>query len=126
MGSERCIRDRFIALTEIRDKLDASLQFDFVCRAGICGSCGMLINGRPTLACRTLTQNHDAEIPPAPRPFPPPNPDTVGRAGKQALQRPKAAQLVSPRGLPRRNHTIQAVARDLALQFPKAAMNESR
>ncbi|HYA20934.1 MAG TPA: 2Fe-2S iron-sulfur cluster-binding protein, partial [Burkholderiales bacterium] len=27
----------FIALTEIREKLDPSLQFDFVCRAGICG-----------------------------------------------------------------------------------------
>jgi fumarate reductase iron-sulfur subunit len=47
----------FIALTEIREKLDPSLQFDFVCRAGICGSCSMMVNGRPALACRTLTQN---------------------------------------------------------------------
>jgi fumarate reductase iron-sulfur subunit len=47
----------FIALSEIREKLDPSLQFDFVCRAGICGSCSMLVNGRPALACRTLTQN---------------------------------------------------------------------
>ncbi len=45
----------FIALNEIRETRDPSLQFDFVCRAGICGSCGMLINGRPGLACRTLT-----------------------------------------------------------------------
>ena len=44
----------FIALTELREVQDSSLQFDFVCRAGICGSCGMLINGRPDLACRTL------------------------------------------------------------------------
>ena len=29
----------FIALSEIREKLDPSLQFDFVCRAGICGTC---------------------------------------------------------------------------------------
>ena len=29
----------FIALNEIREKQDPSLQFDFVCRAGICGSC---------------------------------------------------------------------------------------
>ena len=47
----------FIALSEIREKLDPSLQFDFVCRAGICGSCAMLVDGRPALACRTLTQN---------------------------------------------------------------------
>ena len=44
----------FIALNEIRGKQAPSLQFDFVCRAGICGSCAMLINGRPGLACRTL------------------------------------------------------------------------
>lgn len=46
----------FVALSEIRARLDPSLQFDFVCRAGICGSCAMLINGRPGLACRTLTK----------------------------------------------------------------------
>jgi succinate dehydrogenase iron-sulfur subunit len=46
----------FIALTEIREKQDPSLQFDFVCRAGICGSCAMVIDGRPGLACRTLTK----------------------------------------------------------------------
>ena len=45
----------YIALSEIRERQDPSLQFDFVCRAGICGSCAMLINGRPALACRTLT-----------------------------------------------------------------------
>ena len=58
----------FIALNEIREKQDPSLQFDFVCRAGICGSCGMMINGRPTLACRTLDQRLGPEISLAPLP----------------------------------------------------------
>jgi fumarate reductase iron-sulfur subunit len=58
----------FLALTEIRENLDASLAFDFVCRAGICGACGMLINGRPGLACRTLTQDLPADIALAPLP----------------------------------------------------------
>lgn len=58
----------FIALNEIRETQDPSLQFDFVCRAGICGSCGMLINGRPGLACRTLTKNLGSEITLAPLP----------------------------------------------------------
>ena len=58
----------FIALSEIREKLDPSLQFDFVCRAGICGSCAMIINGRPGLACRTLTHNLPATITLAPLP----------------------------------------------------------
>jgi fumarate reductase iron-sulfur subunit len=45
----------FIALNRIREEQDPTLKFDFVCRAAICGSCGMLINGRPGLACKTLT-----------------------------------------------------------------------
>lgn len=45
----------YIALNQIRERLDPSLQFDFSCRSAICGSCGMLVNGRPALACRTLT-----------------------------------------------------------------------
>lgn len=52
----------FVALGEIREQQDASLHFDFVCRAGICGSCAMLVNGKPGLACRTLTQNLPADI----------------------------------------------------------------
>jgi fumarate reductase iron-sulfur subunit len=59
----------FIALSEIREKQDPSLQFDFVCRAGICGSCGMMINGRPGLACRTVTKDLPADISLAPLPF---------------------------------------------------------
>jgi fumarate reductase iron-sulfur subunit len=58
----------FIALNEIREKQDPSLQFDFVCRAGICGSCAMVINGRPGLACRTLTKNLGPAITLAPLP----------------------------------------------------------
>lgn len=58
----------FIALNLIREEQDPGLQFDFVCRAGICGSCAMLINGRPTLACRTLTQSLDTHIRLAPLP----------------------------------------------------------
>ncbi|MDT3297725.1 MULTISPECIES: fumarate reductase iron-sulfur subunit [Shewanella] len=48
----------FIALNKLREEQDTSLQFDFVCRAGICGSCAMVINGLPTLACRTLTAKY--------------------------------------------------------------------
>ena len=58
----------FIALNEIREKQDPSIQFDFVCRAGICGSCAMVINGRPTLACRTLTRSLGTTITLAPLP----------------------------------------------------------
>ena len=59
----------FIALNRIRETLDPSLQFDFVCRAGICGSCAMVVNGRPMLACRTLTKDLPARTTLAPLPF---------------------------------------------------------
>jgi len=59
----------FIALNDIREKYDESLKFDFVCRAGICGSCSMLVNGTPTLACRTLTSKLDEDISLAPLPM---------------------------------------------------------
>ena len=52
----------FLALNRIREEQDSSLQFDFCCRAGICGSCAMLINGKPDLACHTKTKDLPAEI----------------------------------------------------------------
>lgn len=59
----------YIALNDIRKHHDASLKFDFVCRAGICGSCSMMINGKPGLACRTLTSKMAPEITLAPLPL---------------------------------------------------------
>ncbi len=58
----------FILLSELREHHDPSLQFDFVCRAGVCGSCGMVVNGRPGLACRTLTAELPEDISLAPLP----------------------------------------------------------
>jgi fumarate reductase iron-sulfur subunit len=52
---ERPYMTLYMALNEIRETQDSSLQFDFACRSAICGSCGMMVNGRPVLGCRTLT-----------------------------------------------------------------------
>ncbi|BCZ18994.1 Fumarate reductase iron-sulfur subunit FrdB [Helicobacter sp. NHP19-012] len=52
----------FIALGMIREQLDPDLSFDFVCRAGICGSCAMMVNGRPRLACKTLTSSFSENV----------------------------------------------------------------
>jgi succinate dehydrogenase / fumarate reductase iron-sulfur subunit len=40
-------------LHRIKETQDPTLAFRFSCRMGVCGSCGMLINGKPTLACNT-------------------------------------------------------------------------
>jgi len=42
------------ALNYIKDKLDGSLTFRWSCRMGICGSCGMMVNGEPKLTCATF------------------------------------------------------------------------
>src|SRR5512137_84165 len=41
------------ALFLVRERLDDSLSFRYSCRGAVCGSCAMMINGRPRLACRT-------------------------------------------------------------------------
>ena len=58
----------YIALNAIREQHDPSLQFDFACRSAICGSCGMLVNGHPALACKTLTSSLPETIRLAPLP----------------------------------------------------------
>jgi fumarate reductase iron-sulfur subunit len=59
----------FTALTLIREEMDPSLQFDFVCRSAVCGSCAMLVNGHPRLACRTRIDQLPAKIVLHPLPF---------------------------------------------------------
>jgi succinate dehydrogenase / fumarate reductase iron-sulfur subunit len=41
------------ALFQIHDRQDDSLSFRYSCRGAVCGSCVMLINKVPRLACRT-------------------------------------------------------------------------
>ncbi len=41
------------ALFEILNHQDGSLAFRFCCRAGVCGSCAMVISGKVKLACET-------------------------------------------------------------------------
>ena len=45
------------ALSEIRDHQDESLAFRYSCRGAVCGTCAMLINKIPRLACRTQVKH---------------------------------------------------------------------
>ncbi|MCX8037732.1 MAG: succinate dehydrogenase iron-sulfur subunit, partial [Candidatus Sumerlaeia bacterium] len=40
-------------LHRIREEQDPTVVFRYSCRMSVCGSCAMLINGRPALACNT-------------------------------------------------------------------------
>ena len=39
------------ALNYVKDHIDGSLSFRWSCRMGVCGSCGMMVNGAPKLTC---------------------------------------------------------------------------
>ena len=57
------------ALFQIQDRMDASLSFRYSCRGAVCGSCSMLINKEPRLACRTqvaVIQSYDMKLNPFP------------------------------------------------------------
>ncbi len=39
------------ALNYIKDAIDGTLSYRWSCRMGVCGSCGMMVNGTPKLTC---------------------------------------------------------------------------
>jgi fumarate reductase iron-sulfur subunit len=49
-GADTTVLD---ALVEIQRRRDPTLAFRYACRVGMCGSCGMVVNGRERWACRT-------------------------------------------------------------------------
>ena len=46
------------ALNYIKDNLDGSLSFRWSCRMGVCGSCGMMVNGTPKLTCAAFLSDY--------------------------------------------------------------------
>ena len=40
-------------VSEIQREQDPTLSYRFACRVGMCGSCAMVVNGRPRWTCRT-------------------------------------------------------------------------
>jgi fumarate reductase iron-sulfur subunit len=46
------------ALNYIKDNVDGSLSFRWSCRMGVCGSCGMLVNGSPRLTCAAFLSEY--------------------------------------------------------------------
>jgi len=46
------------ALNWIKDTLDGTLSYRWSCRMGVCGSCGMLVDGKPQLTCAAFLRNY--------------------------------------------------------------------
>ena len=45
------------ALNYVRDELDTTLAFRWSCHMMVCGSCGMMVNGEPSLTCKTFIRD---------------------------------------------------------------------
>ncbi|HEX7784932.1 MAG TPA: 2Fe-2S iron-sulfur cluster-binding protein, partial [Methylomirabilota bacterium] len=50
------------ALNHIKDDIDPTLTFRWSCRMEICGSCGMMIDGEPRLACSTFLRDFQSPL----------------------------------------------------------------
>ena len=49
------------ALNYVRDHFAPDLSYRSSCRMAVCGSCGMMINGKPALACKSFVRNYKEE-----------------------------------------------------------------
>lgn len=46
------------ALNYLKDQVDGSISFRWSCRMGVCGSCGMMVNGTPRLSCSAFLKEY--------------------------------------------------------------------
>ena len=49
------------AINWIKDQIDGTLTYRWSCRMGVCGSCGMMINGEPKLTCAAFLKDYFPE-----------------------------------------------------------------
>ena len=54
------------ALNHIKDEVDPSLSHRWSCRMAVCGSCGMMVDGKPSLTCKDSLTNHGDTVEVAP------------------------------------------------------------
>ena len=59
-----CDRDWVVldAVNWIKDNVDESLSFRWSCHMAVCGSCGMMVNGEPTLSCKAFLRDYPDTI----------------------------------------------------------------
>jgi fumarate reductase iron-sulfur subunit len=50
------------ALNWIKDQQDGTLTYRWSCRMGVCGSCGMMVNGEPKLTCAAFLKNYSGPV----------------------------------------------------------------
>lgn len=46
------------AINYVKDEVDGTLSYRWSCRMGVCGNCGMMINGVPKLSCAAFLKEY--------------------------------------------------------------------
>ena len=46
------------ALNHVKEQMDGTLSYRWSCRMGVCGSCGMMVNGVPKLTCAVFLRDY--------------------------------------------------------------------
>jgi fumarate reductase iron-sulfur subunit len=54
------------ALNFIKDELDGTLSHRWSCRMAVCGSCGMMVDGKPSLTCKDPVSDYGPRVEVAP------------------------------------------------------------
>ena len=50
------------ALNYVKDHIDTTVSYRWSCHMAVCGSCGMMINGEPTLSCKAFIKDYPDQI----------------------------------------------------------------
>ncbi len=50
------------ALNHIKDEVDPTLSHRWSCRMAVCGSCGMMVDGKPSLTCKDALADHGDRV----------------------------------------------------------------
>ncbi len=50
------------AVNYIKDNIDRTLSYRWSCHMAVCGSCGMMVNGAPTLSCNSFVRDMPDKI----------------------------------------------------------------
>lgn len=50
------------AVNYIKDHIDRTLSYRWSCHMAVCGSCGMMVNGEPTLSCNSFVRDMPDKI----------------------------------------------------------------
>jgi fumarate reductase iron-sulfur subunit len=57
--NEWCVLD---ALNYVKDNIDPTLAYRWSCHMQVCGSCGMMVDGEPKLACKAMVRDYVGAI----------------------------------------------------------------